>query len=33
MFIEQIRRFAAEVLPGLQTYKVDRVPIAEEIPA
>ena len=32
MFMEQIRRFAAEVLPALQAYKVARVPLAEEVP-
>ena len=30
MFIEQIRRFAAEVLPALQAHEVRRVPAAEE---
>jgi alkanesulfonate monooxygenase SsuD/methylene tetrahydromethanopterin reductase-like flavin-dependent oxidoreductase (luciferase family) len=30
MFMEQIRRFAAEVLPALQAHQVTRVPIAEE---
>jgi hypothetical protein len=30
MFIEQIRRFAADVLPALQAHEVKRVPIAEE---
>jgi alkanesulfonate monooxygenase SsuD/methylene tetrahydromethanopterin reductase-like flavin-dependent oxidoreductase (luciferase family) len=29
MFMEQIRRFAAEVLPALQAHKVTRVPLAE----
>jgi alkanesulfonate monooxygenase SsuD/methylene tetrahydromethanopterin reductase-like flavin-dependent oxidoreductase (luciferase family) len=29
MFIEQIRRFAREVLPVLQAHKVTRVPLAE----
>jgi hypothetical protein len=33
MFIEQIRRFAAEVLPALHAHQVERVPMAEEIPA
>jgi hypothetical protein len=33
MFIEQIRRFAAEVLPALQAHEVVRVPIAEAVPA
>jgi alkanesulfonate monooxygenase SsuD/methylene tetrahydromethanopterin reductase-like flavin-dependent oxidoreductase (luciferase family) len=32
MFMEQIRRFAAEVLPALQAHKVARVPLAEEAP-
>jgi alkanesulfonate monooxygenase SsuD/methylene tetrahydromethanopterin reductase-like flavin-dependent oxidoreductase (luciferase family) len=32
MFMEQIRRSAAEVLPALQGHKVARVPIAEEVP-
>jgi hypothetical protein len=31
MFMEQIRRFAREVLPALQAYKVTHFPIAEEI--
>jgi len=31
MFMQQIRRFAAEVLPALQAHKVTRVPLAEEI--
>ncbi len=31
MFIEQIRRFAAEVLPALQAHKVARVPLADEV--
>jgi alkanesulfonate monooxygenase SsuD/methylene tetrahydromethanopterin reductase-like flavin-dependent oxidoreductase (luciferase family) len=30
MFIEQIRRFAREVLPALQAHEVKRVPLAEE---
>jgi len=30
MFIEQIRRFAREVLPALQSHRVERVPLAEE---
>jgi alkanesulfonate monooxygenase SsuD/methylene tetrahydromethanopterin reductase-like flavin-dependent oxidoreductase (luciferase family) len=30
MFLEQIRRFAAEVLPALQAHRVTRVPVAEE---
>ena len=29
MFIEQIRRFAAEVLPALQAHEVKQVPVAE----
>ena len=33
MFMEQIRRFAGEVLPALQAHKVERVPLAEEIAA
>jgi hypothetical protein len=33
MFMEQIRRFAAEILPALQAYKVAHVPLAEEVPA
>ena len=33
MFIEQIRRFAREVLPALQAHKVERVPLAEEVVA
>jgi alkanesulfonate monooxygenase SsuD/methylene tetrahydromethanopterin reductase-like flavin-dependent oxidoreductase (luciferase family) len=33
MFMEQIRRFAAEVLPALQSHRVERVPIAEEVAA
>jgi hypothetical protein len=33
MFIEQIRRFAREVLPALQAHKVEIVPLAEEVPA
>ena len=33
MFIEQIRRFAAEVLPALHAHKVARVPLAEEVTA
>ena len=33
MFIEQIRRFAREVLPALQAHKVARVPLAEEVRA
>ena len=30
MFIEQVRRFAREVLPALQAHEVTRVPVAEE---
>ncbi len=30
MFLEQIRRFAREVLPALQAHQVTRVPVAEE---
>ena len=33
MFIEQIRRFAAEVLPALQAHEVRRVPATEEVSA
>jgi hypothetical protein len=33
MFMEQIRRFAAEVLPTLHAHKITRVPIADEIVA
>ena len=33
MFLEQIRRFAREVLPALQMHEVTRVPIAEEAAA
>jgi hypothetical protein len=33
MFIEQIRRFAAEVLPALQAHKIARVPPAENVAA
>jgi len=33
MFIEQIRRFAREVLPALQAHEVRGVPAAEEVPA
>jgi alkanesulfonate monooxygenase SsuD/methylene tetrahydromethanopterin reductase-like flavin-dependent oxidoreductase (luciferase family) len=33
MFIEQIRRFARDVLPVLQAHQVTRVPLAEEVPA
>jgi hypothetical protein len=30
MFMEQIRRFAREVLPALQAHEVRRVPLAED---
>jgi hypothetical protein len=30
MFIDQIRRFAAEVLPALQPYKIARVPLERD---
>ena len=33
LFMEQIRRFAREVLPRLQAHEVKRVPAAEEVPA
>ncbi len=33
MFLNQIRRFAAEVLPALQAHQITRVPAAEEIAA
>ena len=33
MFMEQIRRFAREVLPALQAHKVEIVPLREEVPA
>jgi alkanesulfonate monooxygenase SsuD/methylene tetrahydromethanopterin reductase-like flavin-dependent oxidoreductase (luciferase family) len=33
MFMDQIRRFAREVLPALQAHKVETVPLAEEVPA
>jgi hypothetical protein len=33
MFIEQIRRFARDVLPALQAHQVKRVPAAEAVPA
>lgn len=33
MFIEQIRRFARDVLPALQAHKVARVPLAEAVVA
>jgi hypothetical protein len=31
MFMEQIRRFARDVLPALQAHQVERVPLAEEV--
>ncbi len=33
MFLEQIRRFAREVLPALKAHAVTRVPVAEEAAA
>ena len=33
MFMEQIRRFAREVLPALQAHEVKRVPAAAAVPA
>jgi hypothetical protein len=33
MFMEQIRRFARDVLPRLQAHRVERVPVAEEVAA
>ena len=33
MYLEQIRRFAREVLPALQAHQVTRVPVAEEVAA
>jgi alkanesulfonate monooxygenase SsuD/methylene tetrahydromethanopterin reductase-like flavin-dependent oxidoreductase (luciferase family) len=33
MFMEQIRRFAAEVLPALQAHRIARVPLADEVVA
>jgi alkanesulfonate monooxygenase SsuD/methylene tetrahydromethanopterin reductase-like flavin-dependent oxidoreductase (luciferase family) len=33
MFLEQIRRFAREVLPALHAHKITRVPAAEEVAA
>jgi hypothetical protein len=33
MFIEQIRRFARDVLPILQAHEVTRVPAAEQVSA
>jgi len=32
MFMEQIRRFAAEVLPALHAHEIVRVPVAEGVP-
>jgi hypothetical protein len=32
MFMEQIRRFARDVLPALQAHKVETVPLAEKVP-
>jgi hypothetical protein len=31
MFMEQIRRFARDVLPALQAHRVERVPLGEEV--
>ena len=33
MFLEQIRRFASDVLPALQKHQVTRVPFAEDLAA
>ena len=33
MFMEQIRRFASDVLPKLQAHRVERVPLAKEVAA
>ena len=33
MFLEQIRRFARDVLPIVQAHQVTRVPAAEEVAA
>jgi alkanesulfonate monooxygenase SsuD/methylene tetrahydromethanopterin reductase-like flavin-dependent oxidoreductase (luciferase family) len=33
MFLEQIRRFARDVLPIVQAHRVTRVPAAEALPA
>jgi alkanesulfonate monooxygenase SsuD/methylene tetrahydromethanopterin reductase-like flavin-dependent oxidoreductase (luciferase family) len=33
MFLEQVRRFARDVLPALQAHEVKRVPVAEEAAA
>ncbi len=33
MFVEQIRRFARDVLPIVQAHRVTRVPAAEEVAA
>jgi len=31
MFMEQIRRFATEMLPALQSRRIERVPLAQEV--
>jgi hypothetical protein len=33
MFMEQIRRFARDVLPVLQAHRVESVPLADQVPA
>jgi hypothetical protein len=33
MFIEQIRRFARDVLPALHAHEVAQVPLADALPA
>jgi hypothetical protein len=33
MFMNQIRRFAHEVLPALQAHEVRRVPLGEDVAA
>jgi alkanesulfonate monooxygenase SsuD/methylene tetrahydromethanopterin reductase-like flavin-dependent oxidoreductase (luciferase family) len=33
MFLEQIRRFARDVLPIVQAHQITRVPAAEHVPA
>jgi len=33
MFVEQLRRFARDVLPLLQAHQINTVPAAEPIPA
>jgi len=33
IFMEQIRRFAAEVLPALQAHRIEHVPLVEEVAA